>query len=438
MYNLFLTILVSILSYGAKGDGETLNTHAFNSAIEACAQQGGGVVEVPEGTFLSGTIHLKTGVTLQLQKGAVILGSKRLSDYESFVPKHDLSRYESGRGTANANSAYDTIWTKALVIANDIHDAGITGEGTIDGQHVFNPLGEEKMRGPHTIIAASCQRLTFSHFNVCHAANYAFLAYDISDSHFSNLTITEGWDGIHIRGCERVNIRNCVMHTGDDGIAGGYWHKMVIDGNEINSSCNGIRMIQPSVDLAITNNHIYGPGLCKHRTSGKTSSDAAISLEPGGWGAAPGRLDSIIISNLKTETVLTPVSVTLSEDNTAGTIIIENVVARDITRMAMSVKSWGSAHTDKVIVRNVDLQFRGIDDPSLPKWFKTAKTSEWPFFPSWAMYFRNVGSVSIENAKLSHIGADYRKAIIYNNVGKKKEKNLTPAPARSKASLNDK
>jgi len=84
------------------------------------------------------------------------------------------------------------------------------------------------------------------------------------------------------------------------------------------------------------------------------------------------------------------------------------------------------------------LQFRGIDDPSLPKWFKTAKTSEWPFFPSWAMYFRNVGSVSIENATLSHIGSDYRKAIIYNNVGKKKEKNLTPAPARSKASLNDK
>ena len=136
--------------------------------------------------------------------------------------------------------------------------------------------------------------------------------------------------------------------------------------------------------------------------------------------------------------MLTPVSVTLSEDNTAGTIIIENVVARDITRMAMSVKSWGSAHTDKVIVRNVDLQFRGIDDPSLPKWFKTAKTSEWPLFPSWAMYFRNVGSVSIENAKLSHVGADYRKAIIYNNVGKKKEKKLTPAPARSKASLNDK
>lgn len=421
----FLAIIISILSFGAKGDGTTLNTQAINAAIQSCAQQGGGVVVVPEGTYLTGTIHLQSGVMVQLQKGAVLLGSTQLSDYDSFIPKHDLSRYESGRGTANANSAYDTIWTKALVIANDIHDAGITGEGTIDGQHVFNPHGEEKMRGPHTIIAASSSRLTFTHFKVQHAANYAFLAYDIRDTEFSHLTITEGWDGIHIRGCEQVSIRDCVMHTGDDGIAGGYWHKMVIDGNEINSSCNGIRMIQPSVDLAITNNHIYGPGQCKHRTSGKTSSDAAISLEPGGWGAAPGRLDSIVIRNLKTETVLTPVSVTLSEDNSAGTITIENIVARDITRMAMSVKSWGTAHTDKVIVRNVDLQFRGIDDPSLPEWFKTAKTSEWPFFPSWAMYFRNVGSVSIENAKLSHVGADYRQAIIYNNVEKKKEKKIT-------------
>jgi polygalacturonase len=422
--NLLLSVIFNILLFGAIGDGTTDNTQAFNNAINTCAKEGGGIVEVPQGVFVTGTINLKSHVVLLLKKGSTILGSDDLSDYRSFIPTKDLSRYESGRGTANANSAYDKTWAKALILCVGITDAGIEGQGTIDGRHVFNPQGEENRRGPHTILSAYCNKMKFKDFNIQRAANYAFLSYDLRNSVFQNLHIIKGWDGIHIRGCENVKIKNCKIYTGDDGIAGGYWHHLQITGCEINSSCNGIRMIQPSENLLISDCHIFGPGRYKHRTSGKTSSDAAVSLEPGGWGPAPGRMDHITIRNLKIETVLTPVSLTLSDSNTMGKIVIKNIVARDITRMALSVKSWGSSRIRDVVIKDVDLQFRGIDNPDLPDWFKNRPVSQWPYFPSWAMYFRNVDRVSIHNARLSYSGKEYRKAIIFDQVRRHQEKKI--------------
>lgn len=420
--SLLLSVLISILSFGAVGDGVTDNTSAINRAISACASQGGGVVEMPRGVFVTGTVHMASHVMLRLKSGAVLRGISDLGKYESFVPSTDLSRYESGRGTANANSAYDKVWTKTLILFDGVDHSGIEGRGTIDGAHISNPNGEEHMRGPHAIIAANCKKLSISGIEIRRAGNYAFLGYDLRHSSFRGLRFNEGWDGIHIRGCEDVEIKNCDFKTGDDAIAGGYWNGMKITNNEINSSCNGIRMIQPSVNLLIAHNHFYGPGVNRHRTSGKTSSDAAISLEPGGWGPAPGILDNIRILHNRVETVLTPLSVTLGNDNVLEKITVSDLQAKDITRMALSVKSWGKGYTQKAVIKDVSMQFRGIDDPSLPDWFKTHGTAEWPVFPSWGMYFRRVGSVKLKHINMSHTGNDYRQPVIFDEVAKHKEK----------------
>ena len=80
------------------------------------------------------------------------------------------------------------------------------------------------------------------------------------------------------------------------------------------------------------------------------------------------------------------------------------------------MKSWGKAPTDKVILKNCDLEFNGIDDPSLPDWFDNKPTSQWPVFPCWGMFFRNVGVVEANNIKLRVKGGEYRKAWICQNV----------------------
>ena len=420
----FLSVIISILHLGAIGDNKTDNTQAINEAITVCARRGGGMVSVPQGIFLTGTIRLQSNVTLRLEQGAVLRGVDHLGAYASLQTTHDLSKYESGRGSVNFNSASDPEWSKAMIQCIDIKNAGIEGPGMIDGQHVENKRGEEHMRGPHTILVVNGERLRFKDFQISRSANYAILAYDIKDSKFNHLKIHEGWDGIHIRGCERVEISHCEMYTGDDAIAGGYWNNIKIHHNLLNSSCNGIRMIMPSTNMEIAHCDIYGPGLNKHRTSDKTTSDAAISLEPGGWGPAPGLLDNIHIHHIRATRVLTPLSVTLSDDNTAGTIRVDHITARDITRMALSVKSWGKAHTQRVTIKDVDLIFEGIDDPTLPEWFKNRPTDQWPVFPCWGMYFRNISEVSLRNIFLSFKGKDYRQAIMHDNVGKVEQKRV--------------
>ena len=71
----------NIVAYGAKGDGFTLNTVALQRTIDACHAAGGGVVRVPSGDYVTGTIELKSHVTLSLDYGATILGSTDLADY---------------------------------------------------------------------------------------------------------------------------------------------------------------------------------------------------------------------------------------------------------------------------------------------------------------------------------------------------------------------
>ncbi len=357
-------------------------------------------------------------MTLFLEQGAVLKGVQDINAYASLQTTLDLSRYESGQGTVNYNSATDSQWSKAMVFAVGVSDAGIEGKGCIDGADVRNPLGEEHMRGPHTILMAGCKRMTFDGFSVKRSANYAFLGYQIEKSQFHNLYIEGGWDGIHIRGAKRVEISRCEMHTGDDAIAGGYWERMSINHNVLNSSCNGIRMIMPSVQLDIIDNEIYGPGKFEHITSHRTRSEAAINLEPGGWGKAPGRMDKIRILRNNVACVLTPLCVTLSDDNTMGTLLVEDLQAHGVTRMALSVKSWGKAPTDRVVMRRCDMEFDGIDDPNLPAWFENRPTDQWPVFPVWGMYFRNVKNVDVKDVKLTVRGKEYREAWTVDNVEK--------------------
>src|SRR5262249_34488686 len=79
--------LVNVKDFGAKGDGVTLDTAALTRAIDTCARAGGGTVYFPAGTYLSGTLHLKSHVTLWIDSGATVLGSNNLADYASSGPQ---------------------------------------------------------------------------------------------------------------------------------------------------------------------------------------------------------------------------------------------------------------------------------------------------------------------------------------------------------------
>jgi len=121
---------ISITDYGAIGDGITMNTDAFRKAIDACAAMGGGRVVIPEGLWLTGPIELKSNINLHVEKGAVVMFSKNLSDYPLV-----LTRFE---GLASARCM-------APLFARNCENIAITGSGVFDGNgSVWGPKKKSK------------------------------------------------------------------------------------------------------------------------------------------------------------------------------------------------------------------------------------------------------------------------------------------------------
>ncbi|MGI4867861.1 MAG: glycoside hydrolase family 28 protein [Janthinobacterium lividum] len=104
--------------YGAVGDGKTLNTVALQKAIDAAAKQGG-IVTLAPGQYLTGSLYLKRGVELHLDKGVTLLGSQDLKDYPDRMTRV---------------AGIEMVWPSALLNILDQDNVAITGEGTVDGQ----------------------------------------------------------------------------------------------------------------------------------------------------------------------------------------------------------------------------------------------------------------------------------------------------------------
>lgn len=108
----------SVAAYGAKADGTTLDTQAIQRAIDAAAAAGDGVVTFPQGQYRSGSIFVKHGVTLRVDRGVTILGSQDIRDYPM-------------RPTRVAGIEME--WPAALINVYEQDGAAIEGDGTIDG-----------------------------------------------------------------------------------------------------------------------------------------------------------------------------------------------------------------------------------------------------------------------------------------------------------------
>jgi len=107
----------SVAKFGAKGDGTALDTVAIQHAIDAAAKRGG-TVTFPASTYLTGSIFVKSGVTLDVGKGVTLMGSQRLEDYPEMPTRI---------------AGIEMVWPAALVNVYEQKNAAITGEGTIDG-----------------------------------------------------------------------------------------------------------------------------------------------------------------------------------------------------------------------------------------------------------------------------------------------------------------
>ena len=403
----------NIKDFGAVGDGQSLNTESINQAINACAEAGGGTVLVPAGRYLTGTVQLKSNVTLFLDKDAALMATGDKSQFKGADVKTEDEEEPIGIGTNSMN-----YWTRSIILLEKVENVTITGTGTIDGMVIV----PEPHREIHGIMVTESKNIVISDITVTRVGNWSIVGFYVDDFRVSNVTVTDGYDGIHVRSGKKLVFDNCKLYSRDDAIAGGYWVDALITDCTLNSACNGIRIVLPVINMEIRNCYIVGPGVFGHyrgpvENPWITSTLTGIIIQPGAWAKGPGILDRIYIHDITIKDVQTALTFVLNERNTARDILVENVIATGVSRNACSAEAWpAESKFEHIKFNNVSVSYKITDTDLLKvKDFERPRTESRPL-PFWGFYVRNVKKIEFENMKLDFKGLEVRSAMGFDNV----------------------
>lgn len=248
-----------VRGFGAVSDGASSNTKAFRQAIKTCHEDGGGVVCIPPGTWLTGPIHLRSNVNLHLEQGALVRFSTRFADYLPVV----FTRWEG----------VECFNYSPLIYAQGCGNVAVTGKGSLDGQgqawwhwkklqqaaakilydaesegmpvekRVFGT--KEAALRPQFLQTIDCRNVLVKGVTFLNGPMWTVHPVYCENVLVQGITVkSEGpnTDGLNPDSCRNVLVEDCSFHTGDDCIA-------------INSGMNedGWRVDRPCENVVIRN-----------------------------------------------------------------------------------------------------------------------------------------------------------------------------------------
>jgi hypothetical protein len=215
-----------ITAHGAKGDGTTLNTQMIQQAVDACHEAGGGVVSVPKGVFLTGSLRLKSGVVLRIEKDAILRGSPKIADYA--VETAELHWFDA-QDSLNMFKSINTQHRPALIYAEDAEQVRLEGSGVIDGQggvasKIFPNKGDPQRRIPMLIRFERCRDVRLSGLTLIDPAMFATFFACCTDIQIERVTVRSRDSAAYgnafvLAGSRRVSIKDCDADCKDDCIA---------------------------------------------------------------------------------------------------------------------------------------------------------------------------------------------------------------------------
>jgi len=221
--------LFNVRDYGAIGDGKHLDSPAIDQAIGAAAAAGGGTVLVPAGTYLSGSIHLKSNIHLLIDAGATILGAPQsMNAYDETEP-FTLGGYQDGGHCFFHNSL---IWgenlTNVFISGNGMINGGglVRSDGVLDrmvGFNKFNPpvtnAAPPVRLGNKAIALKLCRNVLIRDVTIFHGGHFAILVTGCDNLTVDNVTMDTDRDGIDIDCCRNTMVSNCRINSpNDDGL----------------------------------------------------------------------------------------------------------------------------------------------------------------------------------------------------------------------------
>lgn len=288
----FRSDTINIVNHGAKGDGHFLNTTAINKAIEQSSLQGGGVVLVPSGLWLTGPIILKSNVNLHLKRDAILFFTDDFDQYkliaanwegqpawrnQSPISGTDLTNIAiTGSGVIDGNGdawrmvkkskLTDSQW-KNLVNSGGVVDksnqiwypsekslagskdkkAGVMTAGTSssDYEHIKDFLR------PNLLVLTNCKKVLLEGVTIQNSPAWNLHPLLCEDLTLRRLLVRNPWygqngDGVDIESCKNVLIEDCTFDVGDDGIC-------IKSGRDKSGRERG----KPTENVLIRNNVVY-------------------------------------------------------------------------------------------------------------------------------------------------------------------------------------
>ncbi len=249
---------INVRDYGATGDGKTLDSPAINRAIDAAAKAGGGTVLLPAGTYLSGSIHLKSNIHLFIDAGAILLGApQEMNAYDETEP-YTFGGYQDGGHCYFHNSL---IWGENLTNVSITGNGMIQGGGLVRDDDILNRMcGHDHWDSPEkasnevfkpvrlgnkAIALELCRNVLIRDVTMAHGGHFAILTTGCDNLTLDNLTIDTNRDGIDIDCCRNVSVSNCRVNApGDDAICP--------------KSTYALGRLVPTENLTITNCQVSG------------------------------------------------------------------------------------------------------------------------------------------------------------------------------------
>ena len=432
----------SVMDFGARPDGKTLNTGAIQRCIDEVFRAGGGTVYFPAGTFLTGRIDLRSGVGLKLDAGCTLRGSTSINDYLG------------GDGSADRSQ-------KHLIYARDADNVFIAGGGVIDGQgeSFWEPSGkaplppdqqwadvvshtykEKKSGRPSPMVRfANCRNVRVSGVRLLNSAGWTLHMLNCDDVEITGISIKNpvygpNTDGIDITGCQSVKITGCHIETGDDAICLksenplGPEPRLVKDvtvtGCSLSTCCNGFKLGTSSEggfeNIEFTNSVIHNDAVPLNE---RVISGVALEVIDGGW------IDGVHVSGIKMERARTPIFIRLGNrkrvhdypQHGLRNVLIENVEATE-TVLASSITGLSADEVHKITLRNIQIESVMNSRPEWAGYVVPEKESAYPearmfgMLPTWGLYARHARQLQLDRMAFTTKAVEQRPTVLFDDV----------------------
>ncbi len=407
---------VNVRAHGAAGDGSRLDTAAIQAAIDSCAKAGGGAVFFPPGVYRSGTIQLRSRVTLHLGEGSRLAGSTDLKDYPPRV--------------AAFRSYTDNYTDKSLIYAESVESVAIEGRGVIDGRGA-SFQGPYKVR-PYLMRFVSCRDVDVRDVMIENSPMWVqhYLACD--GVRLNGLTVrsrvNHNNDGIDIDCCDRVRISDCDISSGDDAIvlkstSNRPCRDVVISNCVLSSACNALKLGTESnggfENIAVSNCTLYDTRL----------SGIALEIVDG------GTLRHVNISNITMRNVAGPVFIRLGDRGRPyeagdarpgvgklGGILLQGIQASGGSRIGCAIAGLPEHPVEDITLRDVSIAMAGggtREDAAREVPENAEKYPEFSMFgvlPAYGLWCRHARNVRFDNVRCTADAPDARPPLVCEDV----------------------